>query len=84
LEQGLKKGPGVSTTPKLAVGAEWRLIRVFPLRAGLSLGGYPGFSTSAGFALDFSLFSWDFAVASCNGMFSGKGLGFAFGWRFRL
>ncbi|MFQ5753307.1 MAG: DUF5723 family protein, partial [bacterium] len=82
--QGLKKAAGVSTTPEIALGSELRVVHFLPLRAGFSIGGRRGFSTSAGFALDFSIFSWDFAVASKGGMFSGKGVGFAFGWMFRL
>jgi hypothetical protein len=81
--QAFKKAPGVSTTPKFALGAEFRLIQFFPLRSGVSFGGKQGFTPSAGFAFDFSLFSWDFAVASPGG-FSGKGLAFAYNWMFRF
>ena len=84
MAQGLKSGPGVSTKPRFAVGSELRLLHFFPLRAGLAFGGAGGVSSSAGFALDFSLVSWDFAVASKGKMFGGKGLGFAFNWMFRL
>lgn len=83
-EQGLKKGVGVSTSPRLAFGTELRLIGFLPLRGGIAAGGERGLSTSAGFGLDFSLFSWDFAVASRDGAFSGRGLTFAFGWGFRF
>lgn len=83
-KQGLKEAAGVSTTPELAFGTELRLLSFLPLRAGFSIGGNQGFSTAAGFALDFSIFSWDFAVASRRGLFSGKGIGLAFGWMFRL
>ena len=83
-EQGLKKGVGISTAPRLAFGTELRLIGFLPLRAGIAAGGDRGLSTSAGFALDFSVFSWDFAVASRDGAFSSKGLTLAFGWGFRF
>ncbi|MFQ5823305.1 MAG: DUF5723 family protein [bacterium] len=82
--QGLKKRAGVSTTPKIALGTELRLIHFFPMRAGFSIGGKRGFSSSAGFALDFSIFSWDFAVSNQGGLFSGRGLGVAFAWMFRF
>jgi hypothetical protein len=82
--QGLRKAPGVSTDPKIAVGTELRLIHFLPLRGGVSIGGKRGFTSSAGFAFDFSIFSWDFAISNSGGMFSGKGLGVAFAWMFRL
>lgn len=83
-EQGLKKGVGISTTPRVAFGTELRLIGFLPLRGGVAAGGDRGLTTSAGFALDFSIFSWDFAVASRGGAFSGRGMTFAFGWGFRF
>jgi len=82
--QGLSTTPGVSTKPKLAFGTEYRLIHFLPLRTGFSVGGRNGFSSSVGFAFDFSAFSWDFALASRGGMFNGRGLSFAFDWMFRL
>ena len=82
--QGFKKAPGVSTKPQLAFGSEVRLIHFLPLRTGFSVGGRNGFSSSAGFAFDFSEFSWDFAIASRGGMFNSKGLTFAFDWMFRI
>lgn len=82
--QGLKESPGVSTKPRLAFGTELRFIHFLPLRTGFAMGGRNGFTSSAGFAFDFSVFSWDFAVASRGGMFNGKGLTFAFDWMFRL
>ncbi len=81
--QAFKKAPGVSTKPRFALGAEFRLIQFFPLRSGVAFGGKQGFTPSAGFAFDFSVFSWDFAVASPGG-FSGKGLAFAYNWMFRF
>ncbi len=82
--QGLTQRVGVSTKPRMAMGAELRLLPFLPMRAGTSTGGKNGFSTSAGFGLDFSVFTWDFALLSRNGAFNGKGLGVAFGWMFRF
>jgi len=82
--QGLRRAAGASTTPEIAFGTELRLVHFFPLRTGFSLGGKRGFSSSVGFALDFSIFSLDFAISSKGGLFSGRGLGVAFGWMFRL
>lgn len=84
LVQGLKRTAGVSTTPKFALGTEFRLIHFLPLRTGFTFGGKRGFSSAAGFAFDLSFFSLDFAISSKGGMFSGKGLGAAFGWMFRF
>ena len=81
--KAFKEAPGVSTKPKFALGAELRLIHFFPLRSGVAFGGKQGFTPSAGFAFDFSVFSWDFAVARPGG-FSGKGLAFAYNWMFRF
>lgn len=82
--QGLQKAAGVSTTPKLAVGSELRLVPFFPVRGGLAVGGRSGFASSLGFSIDFSVFTWDFAVANKGGLFSGRGLGLAFDWMFRF
>lgn len=83
-QQGLQKGVGVSTSPRAAFGSELRLIGFLPLRGGIATGGDHGLSGSAGYGLDFAVFSWDFAVASRGGMFSGRGLNFAFGWGWRF
>lgn len=84
LSRGLVEKVGVSTKPRIAVGTELRLIPFLPMRAGTYTGGRDGFSTSAGFGLDFAIFSWDFAILSRNGAFNGKGLGVAFDWMFRF
>jgi len=82
--QGLREGAGVSTTPRIAVGSELRLIGLLPLRGGIAVGGKSGFTASTGFGLDFSVFSWNFALASVGGSFGGRSLGAAFDWMFRF
>lgn len=82
--QGFSDNAAFAATPGVAVGGELSFIGFLPLRAGLAMGGKRGLSTSFGFGLDFSVFSWDFAVASKGGMFSGKGAQFAFDWMFRF
>jgi len=84
VRQGVTEKVGVPTKPRIAVGTELRLIPFLPMRAGTYTGGRDGLSTSAGFGLDFAIFSWDFAVLSRNGAFNGKGLGVAFDWMFRF
>ncbi len=82
--QGIKERAGASTRPRLALGTELRILSILPIRAGFSFGGKRGFSSSAGFGLDFNVFSWDFAISSQGGLFNSRGLGAAFDWMFRL
>ncbi len=49
--QGFNDAPGQSTTPRIAVGTEFRWIPVLPLRAGIAMGGIEGSMYSAGFGL---------------------------------
>jgi len=84
VKQGLRSGPGVSSQPEVALGTEVKPIGFLPLRAGVSFGGNRGLSAGAGFALDFSVFSWSFAVASRGGMFNGRGVAAGFDWVFRF
>lgn len=81
--QGFKDRPGVSRTPELALGAEYRLLRFLPLRAGFALGGSRGSSSGIGFGLRFGSFEMNFAVGSWGGILprSAGGVGFAFGMR---
>jgi len=64
IKLGLKEGPGVSTRPQTALGAEYKGIGFLPLRAGISHGGFHGVSTGLGFGLKLSAFHIDFAWAS--------------------
>ncbi|MDZ4722373.1 MAG: DUF5723 family protein [candidate division Zixibacteria bacterium] len=52
-KQGLNNAFAVSTKPGIAVGAEWKLINLLPLRAGYSVGGdrNPVFSFGSGLNL---------------------------------
>lgn len=78
--QGLRDGAGVSTTPRVAVGSEFRVIDLLPLRGGIAIGGQSGFTVSTGFGFELSVFSWNFALASMGGSFGGRSLGAAFDW----
>ncbi len=77
--QGFKTGAGVSTKSKIAIGAEYRLIGLLPLRAGYSVGGGHGPAVSGGLGLDFSLLYIDLAVSNHSFMSfnNAKGLHFA-------
>ncbi len=85
-EQGFRLGAGVSSKPRLAAGAEYRLISFFPLRAGYSAGGGKGSVVSGGCGLDFSLFYLDLAASNHSGLnFSAtKGLHVAVSTGFRF
>ena len=64
-EQGFTKSAVSSTTPRIATGAEFRpLGRVFPLRAGMSIGGRTGHYATLGFGLNLGPFAWDVAMVN--------------------
>ena len=82
-DQAFSKGFGISTTPRLSSGVEYRLVPWFPMRFGLSLGGRWGSSSAIGFAIgpfelphmQFSLL--DLAVVTRGGFFPGISKGTA-------
>jgi outer membrane protein OmpA-like peptidoglycan-associated protein len=76
-EQGFSRGPGVTTTPRLSLGLEYRPFRFLPLRTGMSVGGLRGFFLGSGFGLDFSGYVLDVALAN-DGLTSGSARGLAF------
>lgn len=49
--QGLNEAPGQSTSPRIALGTEFRLVPILPLRAGMAIGGIEGSEYAAGFGL---------------------------------
>lgn len=80
-EQGFETRAGSSTTPRLALGTEWRAVGWLPLRAGLSVGGRSGQRASAGFGLHVVGFRLDFAASTVGEFFpsSPRGVAFAVG-----
>ena len=82
-DQAFSNGFGISTTPRLSSGVEYRLVPWFPMRFGLSLGGRWGSSTAIGFAfgpfelphMQFSLL--DLALVTRGGFFPGIAKGTA-------
>ena len=89
-DQAFSEGFGITTTPRLSGGVEYRLVEWFPVRAGLSLGGRSRRS-SAGFSLGpFSVFhmqtSLDLAAMTRGGFFPGvaRGLAISAFWRLNL
>ena len=60
--QGFNNSLGNTTKPRFALGAEYRIIPLIPLRTGIALGGGDTFRWSAGFGLDFYVLTFDLAT----------------------
>lgn len=82
-DQAFTNGFGISTTPRLALGGEYRLVEWFPFRAGLSAGGRYGVSSSVGWAFGpfplsrMSLCLLDMAFVARGGVLPGLAKGTA-------
>lgn len=82
-QQGTSNDPGSSTTPRLAVGGEYRHWRWLPVRTGIAVGGPFNFEWGMGFGLDAKRYTFDVGVMGIKGLFGGShGLGFALTNRF--
>ncbi len=84
--QGFSRRPGVSSTPQLAIGAEYRVASALPVRAGVSVGGRYGFSAGVGFGLRSGTVEMNFALSGRGGIVARSmgGFGLAFGLRVGL
>jgi len=86
-DQAFSNGFGVSSTPRLAGGAEYRLVDWFPTRIGLSLGGRSN-GASVGFAFgpflmpNMSFTLLDFALFTRGGFVPGVAKGTALSLQF--
>ncbi len=60
--QGLNKMPANSTTPRFAIGVEWRPVNFLPVRTGMAAGGFNGFTWALGFGFNFSFFDLEIAT----------------------
>ncbi len=80
--QGLNKTAGGSTTPRLAVGAEFGYVKWLPTRLGLALGGIQGTTLACGFGIHLGVYQLDFGIAGQRGLFNhSKGVNFAISQR---
>ena len=87
-DQAFSEGFGLSTTPRLSAGVEYRLVNWFPMRFGLSAGGRWSSSSAIGFALgpftmsrlQFRLL--DLALVTRGGFFPGIAKGTAISVQF--
>jgi len=77
--QGLGNSPGASTKPHLAVGAEYSLLKMLPVRAGYATGGDKNAAFSFGTGLRLMGFYLDAAVftGTTGSVYSTKGANFA-------
>ena len=77
--QGLDNTPGASTKPHLAVGAEYSLLKILPIRAGYATGGDKNAAFSFGSGLNLIGFYLDAAVftGTTGSVYSTKGANFA-------
>ncbi len=74
-EQGFTFGPGSSTKPRIAAGAEYSLLGAVPLRAGYAVGGLHGTQMSVGSGLNLSAFYLDIAALTSGGASAGQSQG---------
>ncbi|MBM3325736.1 MAG: hypothetical protein FJY65_01960 [Calditrichaeota bacterium] len=76
--QGLNNTAGQNTTPRLALGSEFRWIPILPLRVGAAVGGVEAFELGGGFGLRLLGYSLNFGVSWQRGVLAGaKGFSFA-------
>ncbi len=84
--QGTSSSGSYSTNPRVSTGIEYRPISLFPLRAGVSMGGDRGVMYSAGMGIYMGPFHIDFAGANYGSLIpngtKGITLAFAAGLRF--
>lgn len=64
--QGLNNSLGNSTVPEFVLGAEWKPIRLIPIRTGLGFGGAYGFRWALGFGIDLPFWDIDLGVGTFN------------------
>jgi hypothetical protein len=78
-EQGFRLGASVTTKPRFAFGAQYKLIGLLPFRGGFATGGGKGQVVSGGTGLDLGVFYLDLALSNHSGFDFNetKGLHFA-------
>ncbi len=69
-EQGFNNSPGNTTRARFAIGTEYRPVRWFPIRTGISFGGIDRSNWGAGFGFDFGGFNWNFGTENLGLVFS--------------
>jgi hypothetical protein len=85
--QGFNNLPTNTTTPRVALGVEYRLINLLPIRTGISIGGIDGFNWGFGFGIDSGLLEMNFATSDLHHLLDGNSanrVGIHFGSRWRI
>ncbi|MFC1618806.1 DUF5723 family protein [Candidatus Neomarinimicrobiota bacterium] len=59
-----------SAAPRLSVGLEYAPTPVFPIYAGIAVGGWSGFTWGTGFTLNVGAFQWNLGFGQHGGMFN--------------
>lgn len=69
-----------STSPRISFGSQLYAANWFPVRVGLSFGGFEKFQTGIGFGFHGKHYHFDFGLTQTGGFFnSARGIGFAIG-----
>ena len=76
-EQGLNRSMGGTTTPRFAVGIEYKPLPILPLRAGLSMGGKTRFALALGSGLNLKFWYLDVAMVNHGGLLPSHSEGFS-------
>ena len=68
--QGLYDVPGSTTRGRFSLGMEYRIVKFFPLRFGVSFGGEDRSNLALGFGLHFGFLDMDFGSENLNFLFA--------------
>ncbi len=85
--QGFNNQPGNTTTPRIAIGSEFRAIDWLPIRTGFSFGGIDKFNWGFGVGIGSGLFEFNIATTDLHYLFGGnsaKRFGVSLGSRWRI
>lgn len=85
--QGFNSMPANSVVPRFAVGAEWLPFTRLPIRSGVAVGGFDGFTWAFGAGLHFTSFTVDIATENIGLLFfpnTTKHISFALSTKFRF
>lgn len=67
-QQGLNHAFGNSTTPRLSVATEYKVLNWLPVRGGIAIGGKESFLLSMGFGLHLFVLDFDYSFAMKNAL----------------
>ncbi len=76
--QGLNRAAGATIVPRLAVGAEYKVHPMVPIRGGFGIGGRSGFQWGIGAGIRYKIWQSDIGIGWEKGIFN-SATGFTFG-----